>query len=81
MLDRSTSFGRGGPLYVEVKSTISDLVPSVKGVVSGLGGVTVGKNDLEYLFSKFVEGFKEDVIWYYPKEVGKIELRTPRHIE
>jgi pyruvate ferredoxin oxidoreductase alpha subunit len=81
VLDRSTSFGRGGPLYVEVKSTISDLVPSVKGVVSGLGGVTVGKNDLEYLFSKFVEGFKEDVIWYYPKEVGKIELRTPRDIE
>ena len=81
VLDRSTSFGRGGPLYVEVKSTISDLVPSVKGIVSGLGGVTVGKNDLEYLFSKFVEGFKEDVIWYYPKEVGKIELRTPRDIE
>ncbi|MEM3972542.1 MAG: pyruvate ferredoxin oxidoreductase [Saccharolobus sp.] len=81
VLDRSTSFGRGGPLYVEVKSTISDLVPSVKGVVSGLGGVTVGKNDLEYLFSKFVEGFKEDVIWYYPKEVGKIELRTPRDIK
>lgn len=82
VLDRSTSFGRGGgPLYVEVKSTISDLVPSVKGIVSGLGGVTVGKNDLEYLFSKFVEGFKEDVIWYYPKGVGKIELRTPRDIE
>ena len=81
VLDRSTSFGRGGPLYVEVKSTISDLVPSVKGVVSGLGGVTVGKNDLEYLFSKFVEGFKEDVIWYYPKEVVKIELKTPRDIK
>ena len=81
VLDRSTSFGRGGPLYVEVKSTISDLVPSVKGVVSGLGGVTVGKNDLEYLFSKFVEGFKEDVIWYYPKEVVKIELKTPKDIK
>ena len=81
VLDRSTSFGRGGPLYVEVKSTISDLVPSVKGIVSGLGGVTVGKNDLEYLFSKFVEGFKEDVIWYYPKEVVKIELKTPRDIK
>ncbi|BDB98118.1 pyruvate ferredoxin oxidoreductase [Saccharolobus caldissimus] len=81
VLDRSTSFGRGGPLYVEIRSTIGDLVPSIKGVVSGLGGVTVSKNDLLYLFNKFVEGFKEDVIWYYPREVGKIEFRTPRDIE
>lgn len=81
VLDRSTSFGRGGPLYVEIRSTIGDLVPSIKGVVSGLGGVTVSKSDLLYLFNKFVEGFKEDVIWYYPREVGKIEFRTPRDIE
>ncbi|QXJ27875.1 Pyruvate:ferredoxin oxidoreductase, alpha subunit [Saccharolobus shibatae B12] len=82
VLDRSTSFGRGGgPLYVEVKSTISDIVPQIKGVVSGLGGVTVNKSELLYIFNKFVEGLKDDVIWYYPKEVGKIELRTPRDIE
>jgi len=81
VLDRSTSFGRGGPLYVEIRSTIGDLVPSIKGVVSGLGGVTVSKSDLLYLFNKFIEGFKEDVIWYYPREVGKIEFRTPRDIE
>lgn len=32
VLDRSTSFGRGGPLYVEIRSTIGDLVPSIKGL-------------------------------------------------
>lgn len=81
VLDRSTSMGRGGPLYVEIKSTISDIVPSIKGVVSGLGGVSVSKSDLLYLFEKFIQGIREDVLWYYPKEVGKIELRTPRDIE
>ncbi|AOL16388.1 pyruvate ferredoxin oxidoreductase [Sulfolobus sp. A20] len=81
VLDRSISMGRGGPLYVEIKSTISDIVPSIKGVVSGLGGVSVSKSDLLYLFEKFLQGIREDVLWYYPKEVGKIELRTPRDIE
>ncbi|AAY81538.1 pyruvate ferredoxin oxidoreductase [Sulfolobus acidocaldarius] len=79
VLDRSTSFGRGGPLYIEVKSTIRDT--EVKDIVTGLGGVTVGKSDMIYLFSKFVEGIKEDVTWYYPKEVGKLDVRTPRDIE
>ncbi|EWG06766.1 MAG: pyruvate flavodoxin/ferredoxin oxidoreductase domain-containing protein [Candidatus Aramenus sulfurataquae] len=81
VLDRSTSFGRGGPLYVEVKSTVADVVPSVKGVVSGIGGVAVNKVDLYNLFKKFVSGIREDVIWYYPEGVEKVELRTPRDIE
>jgi pyruvate ferredoxin oxidoreductase alpha subunit len=81
VLDRSTSFGRGGPLYVEVKSTVADVVPSVKGVVSGIGGVAVNKVDLYNLFEKFVRGIREDVIWYYPEGVEKVEPRTPRDIE
>lgn len=78
VFDRSVSFGRGGHLYLELKATLPDV--KMKGVITGLGGVSIGKNEMKFLIKKFVEsdGVSE---WFYPSEVEKVELRDPRHIK
>jgi pyruvate ferredoxin oxidoreductase alpha subunit len=79
VVDRATSLGRGGPLYLELKSTLN--IP-IKGVVTGLGGVSVGKRDFYSLISRFVEEARYSEVggveWYYPGEVKEVELGTPR---
>ncbi|MEM0374300.1 MAG: pyruvate ferredoxin oxidoreductase [Sulfolobaceae archaeon] len=84
VLDRSVSFSRGGILYLEVSSTLRD-VKQIKGIITGLGGVSINKNDIKKIILSFVEeakkGIANNVEWYYPLEGEKIELRTPRHIE
>lgn len=78
VLDRSVSFGRGGQLYTEVKASLPDA--DIKGVITGLGGVSIGKNEMKAIIRKFVER-PQGIEWFYPKEVGKIELRSPRYIK
>ncbi|QKR00102.1 pyruvate ferredoxin oxidoreductase [Metallosphaera tengchongensis] len=79
VFDRATSLGRGGPLYLEMKATIDS---PVKGVVTGLGGVSIGKKDFYHVISKSIEEFRfksfREVEWYYPGEVKEVELGTPR---
>ncbi|WP_126451413.1 transketolase C-terminal domain-containing protein [Sulfodiicoccus acidiphilus] len=84
VLDRSTSLGRGGPLFMEVASTVRGEVEALWGAVSGLGGVSVGKGEIEELVTEFVEGTKSETekqLWFYPGKVRKVELRTPRDVE
>ena len=78
VLDRSVSFGRGGQLYTEVKASLPDT--DIKGVITGLGGVSIGKNEMKVIIRKFVER-PQGIEWFYPKEVRKIELRSPRYIK
>ncbi|ARM74730.1 transketolase C-terminal domain-containing protein [Acidianus manzaensis] len=78
VFDRSISFGRGGHLYLELKSTLPDI--PIKGVISGLGGVSVGKDEMKFLIKKFAESNQVNE-WFYPSEVEKVELRDPRHIK
>lgn len=78
VLDRSVSFGRGGHLYLELKSTLPDM--NIKGVISGLGGVSVGKDEIKLLIKKFIES-DEISEWFYPKKVERVELRQPRYIK
>jgi pyruvate ferredoxin oxidoreductase alpha subunit len=78
VLDRSVSFGRGGQLYTEVKASLPDT--DIKGVITGLGGVSIGKNEMKVIIRKFVEK-PEGIEWFYPKEERKIELRSPRYIK
>ncbi|GAA5419718.1 pyruvate ferredoxin oxidoreductase [Sulfurisphaera tokodaii] len=78
VLDRSVSFGRGGHLYLELKATLPDV--NIKGVVTGLGGVAINKDSISSLTKKFIEG-KTDGEWFYPSEVEKVELRSPRYIK
>ena len=78
VLDRSVSFGRGGQLYTEVKASLPDT--DIKGVITGLGGVSIGKNEMKVIIRKFVEK-PEGIEWFYPKEARKIELRSPRYIK
>ncbi|AWR96175.1 pyruvate ferredoxin oxidoreductase [Acidianus sulfidivorans JP7] len=78
VFDRSVSFGRGGHLYLELKSTLPEA--NIKGVISGLGGVSVGKDEMKFLIRKFVESSQVNQ-WFYPSEVEKVELRDPRYIK
>jgi Pyruvate:ferredoxin oxidoreductase and related 2-oxoacid:ferredoxin oxidoreductases, alpha subunit len=78
VLDRSVSFGRGGQLYTEVKASLPDT--DIKGVITGLGGVSVGKNEMKVIIRKFVEK-PQGIEWFYPEEARKIELRSPRYIK
>ncbi|NON62411.1 pyruvate ferredoxin oxidoreductase [Acidianus sp. RZ1] len=82
VMDRATSLGRGGPLYLEVKATVRN---QVKGVVTGLGGVLLNKEDFKRIILKFLKEAKEErsdgVEWYYPAEVEKVELRNPKDVE
>jgi len=78
VLDRSVSFGRGGQLYTEVKASLPDT--DIKGVITGLGGVSIGKNEMKVIIRKFVER-PQGIEWFYPKEARKIELRSPRYIK
>ncbi|BCU71571.1 transketolase C-terminal domain-containing protein [Stygiolobus caldivivus] len=78
VLDRSVSFGRGGQLYTEVRASLPNA--EVKGVITGLGGVSIGKNEIKTVIRKFVER-PEGVEWFYPKEGEKVELRSPRYIK
>lgn len=78
VFDRSVSFGRGGHLYLELKSTLPE--NNIKGVVSGLGGVSIGKDAIYSVSKKFIEGNTSSE-WFYPSEVEKIELRNPRYIK
>lgn len=84
VLDRSVSFSRGGILYLEISSTLRD-VKQIKSIVTGLGGVSISKNDIKKIILNFIEeakkGVANNVEWYYPSEVERVELRTPRHIE
>ncbi|AWR99093.1 pyruvate ferredoxin oxidoreductase [Metallosphaera hakonensis] len=79
VFDRATSLGRAGPLYLEMKATLDN---PMKGVIAGLGGVSMGKKDFYEVISRFVEESKEGrlkgVEWYYPREVKEVELGTPR---
>lgn len=82
VLDRSVSFGRGGHLYLEIRSTLPD--SNIKGVISGLGGVSVGKNAISLILRKFIEEVKSGRVvneWFYPSEVDKVELRNPRFVK
>jgi pyruvate ferredoxin oxidoreductase alpha subunit len=78
VLDRSVSFGRGGQLYTEVKASLPDT--DIKGVITGLGGVSIGKNEMKMIIRKFVEK-PQGIEWFYPEEARKIELRSPRYIK
>mgnify|MGYP001772945879 CR=1 FL=1 len=78
VLDRSVSFGRGGQLYTEVRASLPNA--EVKGVITGLGGVSIGKNEIKTVIRKFVER-PGGVEWFYPKEGEKVELRSPRYIK
>jgi len=78
VLDRSVSFGRGGQLYTEVKASLPDT--DIKGVITGLGGVSIGKNEMKVIIRKFVER-PQGIEWFYPKEARKIELGSPRYIK
>lgn len=78
VLDRSVSFGRGGQLYTEVKASLPDT--DIKSVITGLGGVSIGKNEMKVIIRKFVER-PQGIEWFYPKEARKIELRSPRYIK
>ncbi|MEJ2771495.1 MULTISPECIES: transketolase C-terminal domain-containing protein [unclassified Stygiolobus] len=78
VLDRSVSFGRGGQLYTEVKASLPDT--DIKGVITGLGGVSIGKNEMKVIIRKFVEK-PQGIEWFYPEEARKIELRSPRYIK
>ncbi|QIW24704.1 pyruvate ferredoxin oxidoreductase [Sulfolobus sp. S-194] len=78
VFDRSVSFGRGGHLYLELKATLPDV--NIKGIVTGLGGVAIGKDVISSLTRKFIEGKTSDE-WFYPSEVEKVELRNPRYIK
>jgi len=83
VIDRATAMGRGSPLYEEIKATIN--LDQISGVISGLGGVLLNKEDFINIISHFVEkaklGNANGINWYYPQEVGKVELRTPKSIE
>jgi len=84
VLDRATSLGRGGPLHLEIASTVRGDVEALWGTVTGIGGVSVGKGELEGLIMEFVEGSKSEPerrFWYYPERVRRVELRTPREVE
>ncbi|MFP3234066.1 MAG: transketolase C-terminal domain-containing protein [Sulfolobaceae archaeon] len=78
VLDRSVSFGRGGQLFTEVKASLPDT--DIKGVITGLGGVSIGKNEMKVIIRKFVER-PQGIEWFYPKEARKIELGSPRYIK
>jgi len=78
VFDRSVSFGRGGHLFLELKATLPDV--KIKGVITGLGGVSIGKDEMKMVIRKFIER-PEGVEWFYPKEVEKVELRSPRYIK
>jgi pyruvate ferredoxin oxidoreductase alpha subunit len=78
VLDRSVSFGRGGQLYTEVKASLPDT--DIKSVITGLGGVSIGKNEMKVIIRKFVER-PQGIEWFYPEEARKIELRSPRYIK
>jgi len=78
VLDRSVSFGRGGQLYTEVKASLPDT--DIKGIITGLGGVSIGKNEMKVIIRKFVEK-PQGIEWFYPEEARKIELRSPRYIK
>jgi len=83
VIDRATSMGRGGPLYLELKSTLHH--EQMCDVVSGLGGVLLNKGDFKEIISRFVERAKQGnakgVTWYYPKGGEKVELKSPRYVE
>ena len=78
VLDRSVSFGRGGHLYTEIKATLPDA--DVKGVITGLGGVSIGKDEIKTIIRKFIENPK-GVEWFYPSKGERVELRSPRYIK
>lgn len=79
VFDRATSLGRAGPLYLEMKATLQS---PMKGVIAGLGGVSMSKKDFYEVISNFIEEVKfgnpNKVEWYYPGEVKYVELGTPR---
>lgn len=79
VFDRATSLGRGGPLYLEMRASLNN---PVKGVIAGLGGVSMNKKDFMDAISRSLEEIRrgdiKDVTWYYPGEVKEVELGTPR---
>ncbi|MCY0859201.1 MAG: pyruvate ferredoxin oxidoreductase [Sulfolobaceae archaeon] len=83
VVDRAASLGRAGPLYMEVASTTH--LDQMENVITGIGGVSIGKEEFIKMFSEFVEeakrGKANGVKWFYPQEVEKVELRVPKDLE
>ncbi len=83
VVDRAVSLGRAGPLYMEVASTIH--LDQMKNVITGIGGVSIGKEEFIKMFLEFVEeakrGKANGVKWFYPQEVEKVELGVPKDLE
>ncbi len=58
VLDRADTFGgRGGPLYIEMKSALSDVKekPVTRNFIYGLGGRDINTNDIETIFNQIEE--------------------------
>ena len=72
VIDRSYSFGYGGPLAMEIRSVLYDLDerPKLVSYVAGLGGRDVTYKDIEnmVLHSEKEEGKKMITYWYGLKE-------------
>jgi pyruvate ferredoxin oxidoreductase alpha subunit len=54
VFDRCISFGMGGPVFSEIKSTLYDEEPKAKvvGIIGGLGGRDMSEEDFDYVISR-----------------------------
>lgn len=54
VFDRCISFGMGGPVFSEIKSTLYDEEPRPKvvGIIGGLGGRDVSEEDFDYIIDR-----------------------------
>ncbi|MCE1245613.1 MAG: pyruvate ferredoxin oxidoreductase [Firmicutes bacterium] len=61
VLDRADTFGgRGGPLYIEMKSALSDVKekPVTRNFIYGLGGRDINTTDIETIYNQIEETVK-----------------------
>jgi len=54
VFDRSISFGMGGPVFSEIKSTLYDEEPRLKvvGIIGGLGGRDMSEENFDYVINR-----------------------------
>ena len=54
VLDRCISFGRGGPVFAEIRSALYDEEPRPKvvGLIGGLGGRDLSEEDFDYIITR-----------------------------
>jgi pyruvate ferredoxin oxidoreductase alpha subunit len=67
VIDRAFSYGFGGPLFSEVKSTVDGV--AIKNFIAGLGGRDIRIQDIRDMTAKLES--KEEIVWINLKDYGR----------